>query len=55
MRGVRDMLTMAVGHSDDVDGRLAIEAVIDQCRSSLGHRRATAGLLFSAAVRSSRP
>jgi hypothetical protein len=40
---------MAVGHSDDVDSHIAIEAVIGQCRSSLGDHRPSAGLLFSAA------
>jgi hypothetical protein len=30
------MLTMAVGHSDDIDPARAISEAIDQCRSGLG-------------------
>jgi hypothetical protein len=40
------MLTMAVGHSDDVDSGDAIAAVIDDCRSALGGRSPQAGILF---------
>jgi hypothetical protein len=40
------VLTMAVGHSDDVDPEEAIRVAIDQCRTSLGERRPSAGLLF---------
>jgi hypothetical protein len=43
------MLTMAVGHSDDVDPQAAIEIAIDQCRASLGDGQPRAGLLFSTA------
>jgi hypothetical protein len=43
------MLTMAVGHSDDVDPRDAVGAAIEACRSALDGRPATAGLLFSTA------
>ena len=42
------MLTMAVGHSDDVDPADAIAAVIEQCRAQLGHRSPQAGILFAA-------
>jgi hypothetical protein len=42
------MLTMAVGHRDDVDPADAIAAVIAQCRASLAGRRPQAGILFSA-------
>jgi hypothetical protein len=42
------MLTMAVGHSDDVDPLDAIAAVIDQCRASLGDRQPQAGILLTA-------
>jgi hypothetical protein len=41
------MLTMAVGHSDDVDAGLAIAAAIEQCRSALAGRIPTAGMLLS--------
>lgn len=41
------MLTMAVGHSDDVDAGDAIAAVIAQCRERLGDARPQAGLLVS--------
>jgi hypothetical protein len=43
------MLTMAVGHSDDVDPRAAIQAAIDQCRSTLGDLQPNAALMFSTA------
>ena len=42
------MLTMAVGHSDDVDSTDAIAAVIEQCRASLGGLRPQAGILYAA-------
>jgi hypothetical protein len=42
------MLTMAVGHSDDIEPLDAIAAVIEQCRVSLGGRLPQAGLLISA-------
>ncbi len=42
------MLTMAVGHSDDVDPGDAIAAAIEQCQASLGGRLPQAGILFSA-------
>ena len=42
------MLTMAVGHSDDVDPADAIAGTIDQCRAQLGDRTPQAGLLFAA-------
>ncbi len=42
------MLTMAVGHSDDIDPLDAIATAIDQCRATLGDRRPQAGLLISA-------
>src|SRR5919204_2114476 len=41
------MLTMAVGHSDDVDPMGAVEAAIEECRSSVGPVQPKAGLLFS--------
>lgn len=41
------MLTMAVGHSDDVDPMDAIATVIDQCRIALGGRAPQAGMLLS--------
>ena len=34
------MLTMAVGHSDDVDPADAIAGVIEQCRAQLNERQA---------------
>ncbi len=42
------MLTMAVGHSDDIDPLDAVATVIDQCRATLGDRRPQAALLISA-------
>ncbi|MFI5227093.1 MAG: FIST signal transduction protein [Candidatus Limnocylindrales bacterium] len=42
------MLTMAVGHSDDIDPLDAIATAIEQCRATLGDRRAQAGLLITA-------
>jgi hypothetical protein len=42
------VLTMAVGHSDDVDPMDAIATAIDQCRASLGGLTPQAGILFSA-------
>jgi hypothetical protein len=33
------MLTMAVGHSDDIEPMDAITTAIEQCRASLGGRR----------------
>jgi hypothetical protein len=41
------MLTMAVGHSDDVDAADAIAAVIAACRAQLGDAQPAAGLLIS--------
>lgn len=43
------MLTMAVGHSDDVDPDAAIMSAIAQCRATLGDRTPQAGLLFCGA------
>jgi hypothetical protein len=42
------MLTMAVGHSDDIDQIDAIATAIEQCRATLGGRRPQAALLISA-------
>jgi hypothetical protein len=42
------VLTMAVGHSDDVDPGDAIAAAIEQCQASLGDLLPRAGILFSA-------
>ena len=42
------MLTMAVGHSDDVDPELAIAAAIEQCRATLGDQAPGAAILFVA-------
>lgn len=42
------MLTMAVGHSDDVDPMDAIASAIEQCRATLGGLTPKAGILFSA-------
>lgn len=42
------MLTMAVGHSDDIDPLDAIATAIDQCRATLGDRRPQAALLICA-------
>jgi len=42
------MLTMAVGHGDDVDPSDAIATAIDQCRATLGALEPQAGILFSA-------
>jgi hypothetical protein len=42
------MFRMAVGHSDDVDVELALEAVFRECDSALRGATPTAGLLFSA-------
>ncbi len=42
------MLTMAVGHSDDVDLMDAIAVVIDQCRAGLHGLEPQAGILFAA-------
>jgi hypothetical protein len=41
------MLTMAVGHSDDVDAADAIAVVIEQCRAALAGRHPQAGILFA--------
>ena len=41
------MLTMAVGHSDDVDAADAIAEVIAECRDQLGEALPKAGLLVS--------
>jgi hypothetical protein len=41
------MLTMAVGHSDDVDPLDAIATAIEQCRTSLGGMKPQAGMLIS--------
>ena len=41
------MLTMAVGHSDDVDPGEAVAIAIQQCRATLGDRQPQAGILFS--------
>lgn len=42
------MLTMAVGHSDDVDPVDAIAAVIEECRAGLHGLSPQAGILFAA-------
>jgi hypothetical protein len=42
------MLTMAVGHSDDVDAAAAIAIAIDQCRARLNGRTPQAGFLVAA-------
>jgi len=42
------MLTMAVGHSDDVDAADAIAIAIDQCRAQLNGRTPQAGFLVAA-------
>jgi hypothetical protein len=42
------MLTMAVGHSDDVDAADAIAIAIDQCREQLGGITPQAGVLVAA-------
>ena len=42
------MLTMAVGHSDDVDSMDAIAVVIEQCRAGLHGLTPQAGMLFAA-------
>ena len=42
------MLTMAVGHSDDVDPRRAVAEAIEACRSGLNGAQAKGGLLFAA-------
>jgi len=42
------MLTMAVGQSDDVDPRRAIESAIEQCRTQLAGKSPRAGILFCA-------
>ena len=42
------MLTMAVGHSDDVDSADAVAAVIEQCRAGLHGLSPQAGILFAA-------
>jgi hypothetical protein len=42
------VLTVAVGHSDDVDPGDAIATVIEQCRAALGGLKPQAGILFSA-------
>ena len=42
------MLTMAVGHSDEVDPADAIAIAIEQCRATLGGRAPQAGMLISA-------
>jgi hypothetical protein len=41
------MLTMAVGHSDDVDPADAIATAIEQCRAALGDLDPQAGILFA--------
>ena len=40
------MLTMAVGHSDDVDPGDAIATAIDECRATLAGRSPQAGIFF---------
>ena len=42
------MLTMAVGHSDDVDPATAIAVVIEECRAALDGVSPQAGILFAA-------
>ena len=42
------MLTMAVGHSDDVDAADAIAIAIDQCRAQLDGLAPQAGFLVAA-------
>jgi hypothetical protein len=42
------VLTMAVGHSDDVDPADAIAAVIEECRAGLNGLTPKAGILFAA-------
>ena len=42
------MLTMAVGHSDEIEPLEAIAAAIDQCRAALGGTAPQAALLLSA-------
>ncbi|MEA2546028.1 MAG: hypothetical protein QOI09_1301 [Chloroflexota bacterium] len=42
------MLTMAVGHSDDVDAATAIAVVIEECRAALAGVSPQAGILFAA-------
>jgi hypothetical protein len=42
------VLTMAVGHSDDVDSADAVAAVIEQCRAGLHGLTPQAGILFAA-------
>lgn len=41
------MLTMAVGHSDDIDPARAISEAIDQCRSGLGGLKPQAAVLVA--------
>src|SRR4029450_9002372 len=40
------MFRMAVGHSDDIDPDVAVEAVVAQCNRALAGERPRAGLLF---------
>lgn len=42
------MFRMAVGHSDDIDPDDAAQAILDQCRGTLGDVTPKAALLFSA-------
>jgi hypothetical protein len=46
--GEAAMLTMAVGHSDEIDPLEAVEAAIAQCRTSLGPVEPQAALLVAA-------
>jgi hypothetical protein len=46
--GGTDMLTMAVGHSDDVDADDAITIAIDQCRDQLKGLAPKAGIMIAA-------
>src|SRR5919197_4626982 len=41
------VLTMAVGHSDDVDLEDSVDEVIAQCRATLGDRQPQAGILIA--------
>ena len=42
------MFTMAVGHSDDIDGDDAAQAILEQCRAALHGATPAAGILFAA-------
>ena len=42
------MLTIAIGHTEEIDSEDAAREILDQCRSELGSKKAQAGILYAA-------